>query len=160
MHLWQSISAYDNGYDYESDPMLGNTSTYNRLNRLISRLLLNPERLAANGSATNQRLDDKINLRTELETVRADIEKQESDSVWTAADLALLDVILGHKDAASAYAGFERKNPPDFACQSALDVVAPLATLELPTATELKSAERRLTALRERAFLKTDRYPN
>jgi len=39
---------------------------------------------------------------------------------------------------------------PDFACQSALDVVAPLAAVDLVTAGELKNAEKRLTALLSR----------
>jgi hypothetical protein len=68
--------------------------------------------------------------------------------VWTAADFALLNVLLGRQDAASAYSAFERMEPPDFAVQSALDVLRPLAKLDLPTAAELRNAERRLSARR------------
>jgi hypothetical protein len=147
-HLRQSIAAYDKGYCYESDPLLDSTTkTYNRLNRLVSRLLLNPERLTANGNAADQEPNGTLNVRSELEAIATQIKEQGIDSVWTAADLALLNVLLGRQDAASAYASFEKKQPPDFAYQSALDVVAPLAALNLATAAELKSAEKRLTML-------------
>ena len=152
MHLEQSVNAYDQGYRYESDPSVGNTSnsTYNRLNRLLVRLLLDPVRLSVNGNTADPEAGDTLNVRAELEAVAADIEAQGTDSIWAAADLSLLNVLLGRQDAASAYAGFEKKSPPDFACQSALDAIAPLAAIDLPTAGELKSAERRLTALRDR----------
>jgi hypothetical protein len=147
-HLQQSIAAYDKGYRYESDPLLSSApKTYNRLNRLIVRLLLNPARLTANGNAADQELSGTLNVRSELEAIAAQIMEQGIDSVWTAADWALLYVLLGRQDAASAYANFEKKDPPDFACQSALDVITPLAAANLPTAAELKNAERLLTAL-------------
>jgi hypothetical protein len=150
-HLRHSIASYDEGFRYESDPLLdSDKKTYNRLNRLVVRLLLDPERLTANGNAADQELSGTLNVRSELEAIAEQIKKQGTDSVWTAADLALLNVLLGHQDAASAYATFEKKDPQDFACQSALDVVAPLAAINLPTAVELKSAEQRLTALRNR----------
>jgi hypothetical protein len=146
--LQRSIRAYDEGYRYEADPLLSSApKTYNRLNRLVVRLLLNPERLTANGNARDQEPGGMLNVRSELEAIAAQIMEQGIDSVWTAADLALLDVLLGRQDAASAYSNFEKKQPPDFACQSALDVIRPLAAANLATAAELKNAEQRLTAL-------------
>jgi hypothetical protein len=89
-------------------------------------------------------------VRSELEATAALIRKHGVDSVWAASDLGLLNVLLGHQDAASAYAPFEKMEPPDFACQSALDVLTPLASLDLPTAPELRNAELRLTKLLHR----------
>jgi hypothetical protein len=150
-HLEQSIRAYDEGYRYESDPLLSSApKTYNRLNRLVVRSLLNPERLTANGNAADQEPGGTLNVRYELGAIAAQIMEQGIDSIWTAADLALLDVLLGRQDAISAYRNFEKKEPPDFACQSALDVITPLAAANLSTAAELKNAERRLTALLSR----------
>jgi hypothetical protein len=149
-HLQESIKAYDEGYSYESDPVFGSpTKTYNRLNRLIVRLLLSPGRLTAHGEASNQEANG-VNLRSEFEATATLIRKHGVDSVWAASDLALLNVLLGHQDAASAYAPFEKLEPPDFACQSALDVLTPLASLDLPTAPELKNAELLLTKLLHR----------
>jgi len=149
-HLRQSISAYDKGFEYESSALPGSASTYNRLNRLISRLLLNPERLVADGNAADQEPGRTVNVRAELTVIRNQIEQDKIESVWTAADFALLNVLLGRQDAASAYSAFEKMQVPDFACQSALDVVAPLAAVDLVTAGELKNAEKRLTALLSR----------
>jgi hypothetical protein len=50
-HLDRSIAAYDEGYHYEQmDPR--RRSTYNRLNRLIVRLLRNPQILARDRDAS------------------------------------------------------------------------------------------------------------
>jgi len=154
-HLRRSIDAYDHGYHYESDHLLGSaTSTYNRLNRLIVRILLDPGCLTASVAAADEESSGAMKVRAELEAVAAQIDAQPTDSVWAAADLALLDVLLERKDAASAYIGFQRKNPPDFACQSALEVVTPLAAAGIPIpsiATELGNAELLLIALRDRS---------
>jgi hypothetical protein len=150
-YLQKSANAYDKGHRYEADPSLGaTTSTYNQLNRLLVRLLINPNRLTANWDLADQEPGGMLNVRAELEAVARQLEVQGAENVWAAADLALLNVLLGRQDAATAYTAFEKKEPPDFACQSALDGLTPLAALNLPTAVELKSAEQHLTALRDR----------
>jgi hypothetical protein len=150
-HLQQSIHAYDEGYRYECDPEFGSSnSTYNRLNRMIVRLLLHPEWLAEDAESASVNSAETPNVRAELETIRVQIAAQGADNLWSAADQALLNVLLGRQDAESAYATFERKQPPDFAYQSAIDGVTPLAALDLPTATELRRAEQLLIASRDR----------
>jgi len=143
-HLQRSIVAYDKGYEYERESSLGGTSTYNKLNRLLVRLLLEPELLKTDEGASA----GAMNVRAELKKVGDQISQHANDSVWTAADMALLNVLLGHQDAASAYSVFERMKPPDFARQSALDVLIPLAELDLPTAAGLRDAITRLGAPR------------
>jgi hypothetical protein len=158
-HLRKSIHAYDQGFGFESDD-----STYCRLNRLISRLMLAPGRLTANGSSADRDFDDpdwivkKVsNVRVALGETAAKIRGLATDSVWAAADFALLTTLLGRLDAASAYAPFERMHPPDYACQSALDTVTMLAKVDFPTTPgqrpigpELEIAKQRLTALLDR----------
>jgi hypothetical protein len=138
--LERSIDAYDKGYEYEKESPLGGTSTYNKLNRLLVRVLRSPELLATDGRA----VEGTMNVRAELEELGEQISQHASDSVWTAADMALLNVLLGRQDAVSAYATFERMQPPDFARQSVLDALVPLAKLDLPTAAGLREAVRRL----------------
>jgi hypothetical protein len=145
-HLHKSIDAYEDGYVVESDPAL-EPSTYNRLNRLLSRLLLDPQLLSDTESAPDSA--GTFSLRRELEDIARQIESDATKSVWPAADLALVNILLGRKDAATAYTTFERLRPPDYACQSALDMVSALAKMDLSTAPELKKAEHRLIALRD-----------
>ncbi len=138
-HLERSIEAYDKGSEYEV--LSGETSTYNRLNRLLVRLLRDPTLM----------MSDKIpagctkNMREELREVAALINPKEDD-IWAAADMALLNILLDGKDAESAYNRFN-KNTPDFAIRSALDMLKPLAKLDLPNANALREAERLLNAL-------------
>src|SRR5262249_26231740 len=124
----------------EKESPSGDTSTYNKLNRLLVRVLRSPELLATEGEAA----EGTMNVRAELVELGEQISQHTSDSVWTAADMAMLNVLLGRQDAASAYPTFERMKPPDFARQSVLDALVPLAELNLPTAAELGEAVRRL----------------
>lgn len=118
-------------------------STYNRLNRLIVRLLRDPQILAPVRDVTPD-IGKSVDVRLELETLADEISGRGIDNPWSALDMALLNILLARQDAATAYAPFERMGAPDFACQSALDVVAPLAELDLPVGPELRCAEQRL----------------
>jgi hypothetical protein len=135
-HLRRSIDAYDKGYEYEKEALGSGNSTYNQLNRLLVRLL------ACDGTVDLRAEFEK--LRPKLATVAEQISSRPIDNVWSAADMALLNILLGRQDAATAYAPFERMQPPDFARQSALEMLIPLAKLDLPNAKALRDAERRL----------------
>jgi hypothetical protein len=141
-HLERSIEAYDKGYEYEQESSSSGTSTYNNLNRLLARLFRHPELLKTDEKAAG----GTMNVTAELEKIAEQISRRATDSVWTAADMALLDVLLERRDAASAYGAFERMRPPDFARQSVLDVLIPLAKLPLRTAAGLRDAVRLLGA--------------
>ena len=141
-HLDLSIEAYDKGYFYEQKSSSDRSSTYNMLNRLLVRLLRDSSMLTADPR------EGTMDVRAELEKVAQRIGGGAPDNVWTAADMALLNVLLQRQDAASAFAAFEHLKPPDFARQSALDVIAPLAKLDLPMSSALQEAERRLAARR------------
>jgi len=125
----------------------GRRSTYNRLNRLIVRLLRDPQMLARDRDAAAD-TGKTVDVRRELETLADEIGGRSIDDHWSALDMALLNVLLARQDAASAYAPFERMSAPDFARQSALDIVAPLAELDLSAGPELRRAEQRLRRAR------------
>jgi hypothetical protein len=143
-HLQRSIEAYDKGYKYENESSSSGTSTYNKLNRLLVRLLLDPKLLAPAGGPR----DKAMNVRTELEEVGEQLSQHAADNVWFAADMALINVLLGRQDAVSAYAYFERMKPPDFVRQSARDVLIPLAELNLLSSAGLRDAVNLLDARR------------
>lgn len=145
-HLRRSLQAYDEGYKFEADPAFGLTSTYNRVNRLLTRILKNPSLLTADGTGGAD--DGSVHVRSELHATAKELERQltteRRGDFWALADLALIKVLLGEQDAATAYAMFESELRPDFAYQSALSAVMPLAALDLPTALELRRAQERL----------------
>ena len=132
-HLDKSIRAYDAAYKYESGDY-GVVNSYGMLNRLVSRLLLKPESLFAEGVSGFGKDVEPLPMREKLEEARRNIEAQLSrprrDDYWAAADLALVNVLLEKQDPISAYAGFIQRSPPNYAFKSVLDVVRPFAQLE------------------------------
>jgi hypothetical protein len=147
-HLRRSVDAYDEGYKFEADPAFGLANTYNAVNRLLSRLLLDPGLLTSGGKGSRREGSESVDVRADLEavarTLQSQLATQRRGDYWALADLALINVLLGKQDAASAYAAFEAELRPDSAYQSALAIVKPLAALDLPTAAELKLAGQRL----------------
>jgi hypothetical protein len=138
-HLGDSVSAYDAGFDYEDDPEFDLQSTYNALNRLVGRLLLDAGLLAPDALAVGHH-GERFSVTTALKKVAAKIERLNRDDYWSQADLALINLILQKQDAVAAYAGFDAKRPPDFAYQSAIDGLSPLIDAGLPMADALNRA--------------------
>lgn len=142
-HLLQSIAAYDRGFEQESDARYGIANSYNRLNRLLSRLLLKP--MSLEGGVTNfgpevTALDVNKELVATAELIREQLIGTRRGDFWAMADLALIHVVLGHADPAAAYAEFNAMSPPDFAYKSALAGLQPLAEVPLKTAGSIKKA--------------------
>lgn len=146
----ESCLAYDEGYRTESDPQYALASTYNRLNRLIGRLLLAPESLAAKGVADLGRGLAPLDLGAELALTARLIEQQLSGAgagdYWAMANLALTRLLLGQSDATHAFEGFVTVSPPGFAYVSVLDSLRPLAALPIAPAPALQDAVRLLEA--------------
>ena len=142
-HLLDSIRAYDAGWTFESGSY-GIENSYSMLNRLVSRILLDPSCLEGGlkdwGEKTRP-TDVRKDLEEVEATLRSQLEGARRDDYWAAADWALVDLLLGKaKDASSAYALFNSKSPPDYAYGSVLDVLRPLAELDLPVGAALKEA--------------------
>jgi hypothetical protein len=155
-HLKASISAYDDGFKFESTAEYGIVDSYNRLNRLLVRLLLRPDALDAVDAIVLDPDIPRVNLRDEFEqtsdVIRRQIAGPRSDNYWTLADLALVEVLLSRSQPAAAYANFMALSPPDFAFSGALAGLRPLAELPIPSAQSLREAvallEDRLKRLR------------
>jgi hypothetical protein len=149
-HFAASCIAYDEGYRHEWDPKYGTPATYNLVNRLTSRLLIEPKLLETDGVVDLGNSVPPINLKRELLGAMALIEEQLANkgNFWAEADLALLRVLTGQADATTAYAPFLALSPPDFAFGSALDGLRPLASASLATASSLQAAAGLLTSKR------------
>jgi hypothetical protein len=155
-HLKASIRAYDDGFKFESDPEFGIVDSYNRLNRLLVRLLLRPAALDAVDSVVLDPDIPPVNLRGEFEqtseVIRRQIAGPRRGNYWALADLSLVEVLLGRSQPAAAYADFIALSPPDFAYISALAGLRPLVELPIPSAQSVRAAvallEDRLKRLR------------
>jgi len=142
-HLTEAASAYDQGFVYESDPGFGIVNSYNLVNRLVVRVLLAPQALASEAAMQLPGIAP-LKLREELgnaaTTVRRQLAGPRRGDYWALVDLALLDVLSGRVAARVAYADFLALSPPDFAYESALGGLRPLAELPIGVAPELKAA--------------------
>jgi hypothetical protein len=155
-HLKASIRAYDDGFNFESNPQYGIADSYNRLNRLLVRLLLRPDALDAVDAVVLDPDIPPVNLRDEFErtsdVIRLQIEVLHRSNYWAFADLALVEVLLGRRQPAAAYADFIALSPPDFAYFGVLTGLRPLAELPIPSARSFREAvallEDRLKRLR------------
>jgi hypothetical protein len=144
LHLKAAIRAYDNGFTFESNSEYGIADSYNRLNRLLVRLLIRPDALYSDDVVILDPEIPAVNLRREFEEASIFIREQltgtRRGNYWALADLGLVEVLLGRSPAAVAYADFIALSPPDFAYVSALAGLRPLAKLPIPTAPFLQKA--------------------
>ena len=149
-HLALSCTAYDKGYQREWDPAHGTPATYNLVNRLTGRLLIQPDVLERDEVVDLGNGVAPINVRSELLQGERLIEERlaSKGNFWAEADLALLQVLTGRADATTAYAPFFALSPPGYAFGSALDGLRPLAASRLATAPALGAAIALLTSKR------------
>jgi tetratricopeptide (TPR) repeat protein len=149
-NLNEARNAYDEGYKYESSKRFNILSTYNRLNRLVVRILQNPDLLSESSSQVVD-IEEPATMRQLLRETDEEIERQlregRRDRPWALADLAMVrllgrldtfDLALNALDASSA-------NDP-FPYDSMLKVIRELVNLHLPMQDELIIAGERLRA--------------
>lgn len=133
LHLVESIRAYDTAWEFESGDY-GVVNSYGMVNRLVSRLLIAPHSLFAEGvtyfSEDVQPLAVRAKLQEAGQKIEAQLARPRRDDYWAAADLALVNVLLEKQEFHSAYSGFLEKSPPDYAFKSVLDVLRPLSELK------------------------------
>lgn len=142
-HLVLAMQSYDAGFAYERSPEYGIVNTYNRVNRLLVRILMAPQSLA--GAMLDHELHELVgdNVANALLDAVAELRRQlagpRRGDYWAQADLALLEVLTGGRPAAEAYAPFLDMAPPEFAYTSVLSALQPLAALPLPCAEQLSA---------------------
>jgi Trypsin-like peptidase domain len=144
--LAKSAGAYDEGYKREVETK--SAVSYNLVNRLVARVLYEPGALSRADAGPGHEYFEPLNVRTKLEeaerTIRDQLREQRRGDVWALADHALVTLLLGLQGGAAAYSDFQAAAPPDYAYESALATLRPLAQLDSPRTNELKDAVRRL----------------
>ncbi|MGH8625649.1 MAG: tetratricopeptide repeat-containing protein [Gammaproteobacteria bacterium] len=121
-HLTESIAAYDQGFRYEEDLGPGDASTYNRINRLVGRVLLDPHVLQGDRGAA---IDDELQKAEEILTEQ--LKSARRKDPWGYSDLGTIRLLRGAADALSAYNDLDRLRPPAFVYESALATLEPLS---------------------------------
>ena len=135
-HLQASVDAYDHGFSHEQDLETNVASTYNRINRLVGRVLLNPHVLDTDDTAP----DVVEELGSAEEILVEQLSSVRVGDPWGYCDLGLIRVLRGTTDALSTYHELDRLRPPKFVYESALATLEPLAEVasdlrpDLPTA--------------------------
>jgi tetratricopeptide (TPR) repeat protein len=126
LHLSASVAAYDHGFRYEE--LLGprEASTYNRINRLVGRVLLDPRVLLADGDPT---LDFDGELRRAEAVITDQLGTMRQRDPWAYCDLATIRLLRGEDDALATFQELDRlrPRPPEFVYRSVLDTLEPLS---------------------------------
>lgn len=145
--LRESFEYYDRGYSYERSSF-GVSDSYNLVNRLVSRILLDPSVLAKS-TTDDASSDPEAAMLRMLEEAQHDVAQQIAESrntdPWAHADQALLDLLVSESaNATSAYGQLHRMSPPGYVYESALATLRPLADTAGAYRPELKVAVRDL----------------
>lgn len=149
-YLEDAKKAYDEGNKYESSPRFNILNSYNRVNRLVVRVLKDPNLLSEPQPVVNDiEGPDKKTMRELFSETDAAIEQQlvagRSDRPWALADLAMVRLLgeLPNVDIALKDLDESTSNDP-FPCESMLKVLRELIARNLPMNDKLISAGERL----------------
>jgi hypothetical protein len=125
IHLRESVAAYDEGFRYERDLPPNEANTYNRINRLVGRVLLDPAVL--NGGADGAPVNVSSELHQAEEILTEQLETVRQRDPWAYCDLGTIKLLLGAADAMSTLHDLDRLRPPAFVYESWLTTLEPLA---------------------------------
>jgi hypothetical protein len=141
--------AYDNGYTYESSKRFNILNTYNRVNRLVVRILQTPELLCDPSPVTDIAETDKKTMSELLRETAEEIERQlregRQDRAWALADLAMVRLLGGLDGVDITLSALDEGSANDpFPYHSTLKVIRELAQRELPMRDKLVAVGERL----------------
>jgi tetratricopeptide (TPR) repeat protein len=144
-HLEASVAAYDEGFAYEKDLPPNEANTYNRVNRLVGRVLLNPGVLE--NESTGPEIFDELR---EAEGILAkQIESVRQKDPWAYCDLGTIRLLLGEPDAMRTFRELDRLRPPPFVYDSTLATLEPLGEVTADVRSELEKAAAELRSSAE-----------
>jgi tetratricopeptide (TPR) repeat protein len=133
-HLAASVAAYDQGFAYEKGLPPNEANSYNRVNRLVGRVLLNPDVLEGT--------DPEIlgELETAEEILTEQIESARQKDPWAYCDLGTIRLLLGKPDALLTFRELDRLRPPLFVYDSTLATLQPLSAVAGDVRPDLRQA--------------------
>ncbi len=125
-HLERSRVAYDRGFALEQNLDVSEASTYNRINRLIGRVMLDATVLNEVGIDA---VDVPEELRQAEVILRGHIEGPRRQDPWAWCDIGTVRLLLGI-EVRSVVQTLERLRPPRFVYESWLSTLRPLSEVE------------------------------
>ncbi len=91
--LETAIQAYDQGARYESSERLGLLNSYNTVNRLVLRIIRQPDILKAEEAVPGDRKRMADLLEDAAKLIEAQLDKGRTDVAWALADLAMIELL-------------------------------------------------------------------
>jgi hypothetical protein len=143
-----AIRAYDKGYHYESNTRYGIVNSYNLTQRLITRVLLRPERYAKQRWKVEQAIFPEALQLAEAEVLGQLNGRREGDP-WAMADLAMLRLLLASPEESAAWEDLSASKPYYFVLQSTLELLKGLST-EISRVASNSPANKKIAALMQR----------
>jgi hypothetical protein len=141
-----AAAAYDAGFRFEADPRYAIPSTYNALNRLVTRILLRPDCLADPGLLRQERELEFVDVRHEFGELHARLHREvagaRAGDFWAAGDLSLTCALSGDEPGMrQGLEEFARLSPPPAVRDAYRDSIGALARLDTPRKDDLRTAE-------------------
>jgi hypothetical protein len=136
--LEHAIESYDQGFTWEGNARFGILSTYNRVNRLVVRILRDAGVLQPPFRPVPDLPDGRGLTMPELllearEEIRRQLSAGRKDRAWALADLVLVSVLGGLDGVETALHSLEGSSTNDpFPYHSTLKVIRELLKLDLP----------------------------
>jgi hypothetical protein len=143
-HLKASVAAYDEGFAYEKGLPRNKANTYNRVNRLVGRVLLNPDVLEENGRADPDFFGE---LGQAEDILTKQIESVRQKDPWAYCDLGIIRLLLGKPDALVTFNELDRLRPPAFVYDTTLTTLQPLYEVAADVRPDLGQVVDRLRSL-------------
>jgi tetratricopeptide (TPR) repeat protein len=119
-HLEASLAAYDEGFRYERGLGPNAANTYNRVNRLVGRVLLDTSVLENDAEFT-----EDLRIAEKVLDEQTGSEGRQKDP-WAYSDLGTIRLLRGKPDALAAYRELDQLRPPRFVYDSAITTLQPL----------------------------------
>jgi hypothetical protein len=149
-HLAASVRAYDDGFRYEQTLKAKDATSYNRINRLVGRVLLKPSVLQAAKTASPE-VDLNHELGKAEEILTGQIESGRQRDPWAYSDLATVRLLRGTPDALATLQKLLDLRPLKFVYESTLDTLEPLALAAADIRPDLAAAVAQLRRATEYA---------
>lgn len=146
-YLLDAAKAYDAGFKVEADQRYGFVNSYNELNRLIVRILLNKDSLSDPEAFRQEERLDFENVPQSLSDLRKEIARQvagvRSDDIWAAGDLWFVSLLVGdeEKTTTEAWEDFVKLSPEPYAYDAYLSTIGKIAKLDTPRQQALGNAQ-------------------